>query len=78
LAARIRVSGRIRLDPENEREIKRATDAIYLLHRIRIPAVLVECGFLSNPDERALLQDPAYERRIAMAVTVPLLEFLSQ
>ena len=78
LAARIRVSGRLRLDPENEREIKRATDAIYLLRRIRIPAVLVECGFLSNPDERALLQDPAYERRIAMAVTVPFLEFLAQ
>ncbi|MBR4896824.1 MAG: N-acetylmuramoyl-L-alanine amidase [Clostridia bacterium] len=78
LAARIRTSARLRLDPANERESKRATDAIYLLHRIRIPAVLVECGFLSNPDERALLTDPAYQQRIAAAVTVPVMEFLAR
>ena len=78
LAVRIRASARLRLDPENEREIKRATDAIYLLHRIRIPAVLVECGFLSNPDERALLADPAYQQRVAAAVTVPVMEFLAR
>ncbi|MBQ4194372.1 MAG: N-acetylmuramoyl-L-alanine amidase, partial [Clostridia bacterium] len=78
LAARIRTSARLRLDPANGREIKRATDAIYLLDRIRIPAVLVECGFLSNPEERTMLTDPAYQRQVAAAVTVPAMEFLAR
>ena len=78
LAARIRTSARLRLDPTNGREIKRATDAIYLLDRIRIPAVLVECGFLSNPEERTMLTDPAYQRQVAAAVTVPAMEFLAR
>ena len=77
LAERIRTSALLRLDPGNKRENKRATDDIYLLSRIRIPAVLVECGFLSNQDERALLADPAYQQRIAAAVTVPAAEFLA-
>jgi N-acetylmuramoyl-L-alanine amidase len=33
-----------------------------------VPAVLVETGFLSNPRDRALLQDPAYQRRLAAAI----------
>ena len=31
-------------------------------------AVLVECGFLSNPEEEKLLQDPAYQTKLALAV----------
>ena len=37
--------------PENHRQIKAAGSNIYLLDRIKSPAVLVECGFLSNPAE---------------------------
>jgi len=56
------------LIPWNEREIKGATSAIYLLHRIRMPAVLVECGFLSNPADCASLTDPAYQRQLASVI----------
>ncbi len=77
LAERIRLSGRMLLDPYNDRETKRATNAIYLLHRIRIPAVLAECGFLSNPDERELLCTPSYQTRIAAALFIPTAEFLA-
>ena len=76
LAERIRISGRMLLDPYNTRETKAATNAIYLLHRMRIPAVLAECGFLSNPDERELLASPEYEGRVAAALFIPLAEFL--
>ena len=78
LASRIRLSGRMLLDPYNDRETKRATNAIYLLHRIRIPAVLAECGFLSNPEERELLSDPAYQTRVAAALFIPTAEFLAE
>ena len=36
---------------DNNREIKEATSAIYLLDRVQIPGILVECGFLSNNEE---------------------------
>ena len=77
LAERIRQSARMRLDPDNRRETKKATDAIYLLKRVRIPAVLAECGFLSNPDERELLCTPDYQERLAAALFVPTAEFLA-
>ena len=77
LAERIRLSGRMLLNPYNDREIKKATNAIYLLHRIRIPAVLAECGFLSNPDERELLCTPSYQIRTAAALFIPTAEFLT-
>ena len=53
------------LQPENTREIKKATSSIYLLHRIQSPAVLVECGFLSNPEECAKLTDTQYRCQLA-------------
>ncbi len=40
------------------------------------PAVLVECGFLSNPEEEKLLQDEAYQRAIAMAIAQGVMAFL--
>ena len=55
--------------PDNERQIKRSTSSIYILNSLDIPAILVECGFLSNPDELADLTDPAYELSLAACVS---------
>lgn len=54
--------------PDNEREIKSAGDSIYILNRITCPAILVECGFLSNPEECTALQDPEYRARLAAVI----------
>ena len=56
------------LQPTNHREIKPATDSIYLLHRTDRPAILVECGFLSNPDERERLKTPEWQSKVACAI----------
>lgn len=53
------------LQPENKRPIKAADSSLYILHRITKPAVLVECGFLSNSYEAALLADDGYRDRLA-------------
>lgn len=53
------------LDPTNQREIKKATSSIYLLHRIETPAILVECGFLSSPTECEKLKDETYQLQLA-------------
>lgn len=59
---------RASIQPSNERPIKEATSAIYLLDRIKTPAVLVECGFLSNAMEEALLRDNEYRTALACAI----------
>ena len=54
--------------PENTRELKIAGESIYLLHRTSSPAVLVECGFLSHPEEREKLKLPVYQQQLAFAI----------
>ena len=56
------------LMPDNHRKTKAAGSSIYLLDRIQSPAVLVECGFLSNPAEAERLADEAYQRAVATVV----------
>ena len=60
----------------NSRTVKAADDSIYILHNIKVPAVLVECGFLSNPEEAALLQTEAYQNKLAALICASVLEYL--
>lgn len=66
------------LQPENERQIKEATDSVYLLYHSPIPSVLIECGFLSNPEEEALLGDEQYQNRIAFVIAASILQYIEQ
>ena len=50
------------------RGIKEATDNIYVLKKAPCPAALIEMGFISNPTERRLLVDPAYQQTLASAI----------
>ena len=56
------------LMPNNRRKTKAAGSNIYLLDRIKTPAVLVECGFLSNPDEAEKLAAEAYRYALAAVI----------
>ncbi len=73
-AAVLQSYARTFLDPQNHRETKKADSAIYLLHRMPIPAVLVECGFLSNPEECARLNTAEYRKITAAVLTAALTE----
>ena len=53
------------LDPSNDRTPARIPESVYLLNHISCPAVLVECGFLSNPEEDRLLQSEGYQTKLA-------------
>ncbi len=55
------------LKPEKKREIKPG-DELYILKNSACPAVIVECGFLSNPAECENLQQPAYQQEAAAAI----------
>lgn len=64
-----------RLQPENQRSIKRGTTDVYLLTHVESPIVLVECGFLSNAEEAARLADDAYQREMAFAIYCGVMEY---
>lgn len=65
------------LDPSNHREAK-ANESYYLLKKTPTPTVIVECGFLSNPEEETKLRQEDYQDVIVEAVCEGLLEYLSQ
>lgn len=50
----------------------------YLLNNSRIPAVLVECGFLSNPEERVKLQQEEYQDKIANLIFAGTLNYFKE
>lgn len=66
------------LNPENKREIKKADGSIYLLKNIKIPAVLVECGFLSNSIEEQKLIDANYQRQLAWSMYCGIIEYFNE
>lgn len=56
------------LNPNNNRKAKPISSGIYLFDHISCPAILVECGFLSNGEEAALLVTDTYQRKIAVGL----------
>lgn len=56
------------VDPENHRQAKQAASTIYLMKKLQCPAVVIECGFLSNPAEAEKLQQPEYQKQLAVCV----------
>ena len=65
------------LDPANHREAKKSLK-VYLMNHIQCPGVLIECGFLSNPREEALLRTDEYQKKLACAVAGGLSQYLIQ
>ena len=53
------------LQPSNSRPAKQIPQTVYLMNHISCRAVLVECGFLTNPTEEALLRDVRYQKKLA-------------
>ena len=63
---------------DNMRVNKKATSSTYLLYNATVPAVLVECGFLSNTGELALLKQEDYQQKIAFSIYCGIMEYFSQ
>ena len=77
LAAITQENLRTALDMTNTRQIKPA-EGIFLMEQICHPGILVECGFLSNPEEAKLLQTPEYQNQIAIAIASSLFSYLGE
>ena len=77
LAQSIQASVVSLLQPENNRQIKQSGSSIFLLHNSVVPSVLVECGFLSNPEETEKLKNESYRKQMAQAVCKGIINFLN-
>ena len=77
LAEAIQTSVTLTLQQKNDRVVKKSGSGIYLLYHAKIPAVLVECGFISNSDELKKLKDESYRMKLAILIVDGLLKYLS-
>lgn len=56
------------VDPTNARMAKAVSPDVYLMNHIKVPGILVECGFLTNQEELTNLKDPDYQTRLAVTI----------
>lgn len=66
------------LQPGNDREIKLIDNGLYLFKNTKQPALLIECGFLSNPDDAANLSSAEYRRKVAFTIYSGLAEYFGE
>ena len=64
-------------DTSNKRVAKHNGD-YYILRTTKIPAVIVECGFLTNPEEERLLNTDAYQEKIAWSIYLGIVEYFQE
>ncbi len=67
----------LKKDLKTKREYKQINDH-YLYQRVKIPGVLLEVGFISNPNERYLLKQESYQEKIATSIKDGLINYFTQ
>lgn len=63
---------------EARSRVEKSNSSYYILKRSQGTTVIVECGFLSNPEEEARLQEEAYQDRVCAAVCAGILQYLDE
>ena len=64
------------IQKDNKREIM-SIENIYIIKHVQIPIAIVECGFLSNEEEKDLLQQDEYQNKLAWGIYVGILDYFS-
>jgi len=79
LAQLLQLSFKLNVDQSNERVEKSAKDSYKILRcNDTIPSVIVECGFLSNYNEREKLKTDSYQQKIANSISNSVINYYSQ
>lgn len=66
------------LQPDNTREIKLCGKELFLCYFSENPTVMVECGFLSNPEEAAKLVTQEYQQQVAFTIYAALVRHCAE
>ncbi len=64
------------VDPTNTRQIKE-NDTYFMLKNTQVPTIIVECGFLTNPDEAAKLTQEDYQDQLAQAICEGVIRWMN-
>lgn len=75
LAESVKFAVRKLIQKDNERECKKSDSGIYLLKHATIPAIIVECGFISNSEECANLLDETYQKQMSYSIVSGFLDY---
>ena len=75
LAEKLQSNFRETLNPESKRQVKKGS-GIYLMEHIDCTGILVECGFLSNPEEEAKLRSEQYQKALCAVIVATVSNFL--
>lgn len=78
LAQIIQEELRIGLDKDNNRKANENKRDLLIMRNVKLPTVLIECGFLSNDREAELLKDKTYQDKIAMSIYSGLIKFFTE
>jgi len=62
------------MQKENKREALKITGK-YIIDNVKIPITIVECGFLSNPEEEKLLQQDEYQNKLAWGIYNGIMDY---
>lgn len=63
------------VNTHRSKEAKPISESIYLMNHVAVPAVLVECGFLSNREEAVWLQQEMYQMKLAAIIAAGYLQW---
>ena len=65
------------MQKENKREALKITGK-YIIEHVEIPISIIECGFLSNPEEEKLLQQDEYQNQLAWGIYNGIMDYFYQ
>lgn len=75
LAKQLQEAFTTHLNQDSHRKSKKCS-GVYLMEHIKPTGVLIECGFLSNPAEEALLRDPGYQIALCCIISATVSQYL--
>ena len=76
LAARLQQALIFYLNPDSSRKEKKSK-GVYLMEHVQCPGLLIECGFLSNPQEESNLRNQQYQNALCAVIACTLTEILA-
>ncbi len=74
LSEKIQLELNKNMDKENKR-VPMSIKGIYIMDKVKIPSVIVECGFLSNKEEEIMLGKDEYQNKLAWGIYIGLQKY---
>lgn len=68
----------LNIEYNNDNRVPHEISGVYIMDKVEIPTVIVECGFLSNQEETALLKTDAYQNKLAWGIFVGIQNFFEK